>query len=221
MTLPDASSPNPKDSLGALKVPLNYTPEVARIWWALAQKDGAYKYGEANWRNKPVRMSVYLEAMDRHRALMKAGQDVDSKSGLPHTGHIMACCAIIEDARACGCLIDDRLEKDGTVALLEALTSDNYDVATLALTRTPARQLGELNGGPLSTGQLVDAYLAKQAETKAKTDAAAEAQKAAEASVAAGAVTAADVGLAAVEAALTTSKPDINGSDEPHPALVP
>lgn len=156
----NASAANPKDSLGALKVPLNMTPEVARIWWALAQADGAKKYGECNWRNRPVKMSVYLEAIDRHRALMKAGQDIDSKSGLPHTGHIMACAAIIEDARACGCLIDDRYEKDGAVALIEALTSDNYDAATLALSRTPAKTLGELRGGPLSVADLVKGYLA-------------------------------------------------------------
>lgn len=139
-------SANPKDSLGARKVPLGETCGVAEIWWALAQADGAYKYGTKNWRNKKVRISVYLEAARRHIMLMVAGEDIDRKSGVPHAGHVMACMAIIEDARAAGCLIDDRSEKDMAAEVLNTLTSDDYDAATLRLTRTPARSLDEVRG---------------------------------------------------------------------------
>jgi hypothetical protein len=142
-------SANPKDSLGALKVPLGETCGVAEIWWALAQADGMYKYGQKNWRNKKVRISVYLEAIRRHTMALIAGEDIDPVSKVPHSGHIMACCAIIEDARAAGCLIDDRREKDMAASVLNALTADNYSAATLALTRTPARTLDEVRGGPI------------------------------------------------------------------------
>lgn len=141
-------SANPKDSLGARKVPLGETCGVAEIWWALAQADGAYKYGTKNWRAKKVRISVYLEAARRHIMLMVAGEDIDRKSGVPHAGHVMACMAIIEDARAAGCLVDDRCEKDMAAEVLDALTSDDYDAATLKLTKTPARTLDDKRGGP-------------------------------------------------------------------------
>jgi len=172
-----ADSSNPKDSLGALKVPLDLTMGVAQIWWALAQADGAAKYGEKNWRNKAVRMSVYIAAIKRHNMQLEAGEDVDRKSGIPHTGHIMACAAIIEDARAAGCLIDDRREKDGAAALLELLTADNYDASTLKLTRTPARTLGEIHGGPMLTATMAKLFLDKRAADAAKAAKAARAAK--------------------------------------------
>lgn len=157
-------SSNPKDSLGALKVPLDQTCGVAEIWWAFAQADGMYKYGDKNWRNKRVRIMVYLAAARRHTMAMIAGEDIDKKSKLPHAGHVMACMAIIEDARAAGCLIDDRREKDRAADVLNALTSDSYDATTLALTRTPARTLDEVRGGPSDFNDFLATIVAGQRE---------------------------------------------------------
>lgn len=140
---------NPKDRLGALKVPLRLNPGVAIIWMALVFEIGAWKYGEFNWRNKAVRLTVYSEAIDRHNLAMRAGEDVDPESGLPHAAHIMACGAIIIDAHACGQLKDDRFEKDMSAYLLNALTaSQNYNKAVLTGTRTPAGALGDVRPGP-------------------------------------------------------------------------
>lgn len=161
-------SANPKDSLGALKVPLGETCGVAEIWWALAQADGMYKYGTKNWRNKKVKISVYLEAARRHTMLMIAGEDIDPLSKVPHAGHVMACMAIIEDARAAGCLIDDRREKDMAAVVLNALTGDNYSAATLALSRTPARTLDEVRGGPQPFSDFLGAVVDGQRAKKAK-----------------------------------------------------
>lgn len=134
---------NPKDRLGALKVPLRLNPGVALVWMALVFELGAWKYGEYNWRNKKVRLTVYAEAILRHNFALMAGEDIDPESGLPHTAHIMACAAIIEDARACNALIDDRFEKDMTATLLNSLMSSNYNAAVHKTTRTPARTLTE------------------------------------------------------------------------------
>lgn len=137
---------NPKDRLGALKVPLRLNPGVALVYMALVFELGAWKYGEFNWRNKKVRLTVYSEAIQRHNFALASGEDIDAESGLPHTAHIMACCAIIEDARACNALIDDRFEKDMTATLLNALMSSNYNAAVHATTRSPARTLDEIRG---------------------------------------------------------------------------
>lgn len=165
------ASSNPKDSLGALKIDLGTIPKVATIYQALAHMDGAYKYGLKNWRNKSVKMTVYTTAIERHTMQLAAGEDVDTKSGVPHTGHIMACCAIIEDARACGCLIDDRSVKDMAATILNRLTSDNYDAATLALTKTPAETIDERRKaeGLLGNGfeNFIGEVVAKQQERRA------------------------------------------------------
>lgn len=150
-------SGNPKDSLGALKVSFGVCPNVAHVYWALAMMDGAGKYGEMNWRNKKVKISVYLDAIERHFKALRAGEDLDvdpvTGAVVPHTGRIMACCSIIEDARAMGNLIDDRRVDDKTAELLKALTDYNYTANTLALTRTPADTLDERRGGPIDFKQ--------------------------------------------------------------------
>ena len=136
---------NPKDRLGIKKVPLRLAPSVARIYWAMVMAHGADKYGEYNWRNRDVKYSIYCEAIDRHCMAMAAGEDIDPESGLPHAAHIMACASIILDADACGCLIDDRFEKDHSAELLSKLTAKtDYYEAIKTTTRTPARTLGEL-----------------------------------------------------------------------------
>lgn len=146
-------SANPKDSVGALKVSFGVCPQIARLYWALAMMDGANKYGEMNWREKKVKMSVYLDAIDRHTMSLRAGEDLDydpvSGAVVPHSGRIMACCSIIEDARASGNLIDDRRFNDQAALALKKLTRGGYTSASLALTRIPARTLDQLRGGPI------------------------------------------------------------------------
>ena len=148
-----ADSPNPKDSVGAMKVSFGVCPNVAHIYWALAMMDGANKYGEMNWRCKKVLMSVYIDAIERHTKALRAGEDLDvdpvTGAVVPHSGRIMACCSIIEDARASGNLIDDRRVNDKTAEVLKALTDQSYTAASLSVTRTPAKTLDEERGGPI------------------------------------------------------------------------
>ncbi|KKL52266.1 hypothetical protein LCGC14_2287260, partial [marine sediment metagenome] len=53
------------------------------------------KYGPFNWREKGVKHTVYLDAIKRHLLALYDGQWKDSKSGIPHLGHIIAGAAII------------------------------------------------------------------------------------------------------------------------------
>lgn len=135
---------NPKDRLGCKKAPLNLLPDVAVIYGAMAFAEGARKYGEYNWRRKRVRIGVYVEAMRRHLVAFNAGEDIDPDSGLPHEAKILACCAILLDARESGCLVDDRFEKNAAARLLARFASGDYHAAAAKLTRTPARTLGEV-----------------------------------------------------------------------------
>lgn len=53
-------------------------------------------------------MSIYMEAMRRHQIKLWNGEWADKKTKVPHLASIIACAAIIEDARLCGKLVDDR-----------------------------------------------------------------------------------------------------------------
>lgn len=99
---------NPKDAVAQTKVPLMLLSGVAKVAWCVAQFCGAAKYGAWNWRGTEVVLSVYLSAMERHIEGLKAGEWHDPEDGTTHLGNIMACAAIILDAKACGKLIDDR-----------------------------------------------------------------------------------------------------------------
>jgi hypothetical protein len=111
-----ADKTNPKDLLGIKKTPLRLVPPALAIWTAGVMATGRSKYGElydvwgydgANWRMKAVRLSVYLEAIERHTLGVKDGQWFDEEDGMPHVAHISACVAIILDAWACKSLILD------------------------------------------------------------------------------------------------------------------
>lgn len=141
---------NPKDRLGVKKPPLSLVPMPALIYEAFAFAEGAAKYGEFNWRKKPVRRRVYLEAILRHTLAALAGEDFDPDTfeatgrKIPHEAKIRACCGIIIDADHVGNLIDDRFEHDETAKLLAAMTAGDYKQAAARLTRTPARTLDQV-----------------------------------------------------------------------------
>lgn len=104
--LPGAN--NPKHAAGIRKPQLNLVPSIAMILMAKVFELGAVKYGPFNWRDAAVVRSIYLAAAMRHLLLMADGQDIDDESGQPHSAHVQACMAIIQDAEALGMLVDDR-----------------------------------------------------------------------------------------------------------------
>lgn len=104
----DQKATNPKDAIGDTKVPLWLLSVVAKAHWAAAQFAGMVKYGAWNWRSAGVRSSVYISALERHLEAFKNGEDFDPVDGTHHLGNIMACAAILLDARAAGKLTDDR-----------------------------------------------------------------------------------------------------------------
>lgn len=105
---------NPKDLIGVKKVNVGLYPAAGTIYGALAMEVGAHKYGPYNWRGKKVKMTVYLDAMERHLQRLRDGENesVDPKAvvvgPVPHLGNIIACAGILADAVEGGFLIDDR-----------------------------------------------------------------------------------------------------------------
>ena len=104
-TPPDS---NPKTLFGIAKPSTAAVPPVFVFAVGEAMADGARKYGRFNWREHAITVSVYTDALDRHMAAWRDGQDVAPDSGIDHLAHAAACLAILMDARAHGTLNDDR-----------------------------------------------------------------------------------------------------------------
>jgi hypothetical protein len=119
---PERPAVNPKTAAAAKKLALHLVPPAATALTADTMEEGADKYGAYNFRDVPVKISVYVAAIKRHVAAYEAGDDVDrdSKRGNTNLGAILACAAILADATAHGNLVDDRAKSPGTAALFYA-----------------------------------------------------------------------------------------------------
>jgi hypothetical protein len=123
---------NPKDAIGDKKVPLWLCSPIAKAHWAVAQFVGMVKYGAWNWRSAGIRSSIYTSAIQRHIDAYVSGEEVDPIDQTSHLGHIMACAAILLDAKAAGKLNDDRppsvaiRETYAAVEKQMALARENY-----------------------------------------------------------------------------------------------
>ncbi len=101
-------SENPKHAFGSAKPPTHFTPPSAEFWLGYVCATGAWKYGWFNWGETGILWSDYYDAARRHLDSLLAGEDRDPECKAPHEAMVMACMAIIIDARAQGKLIDDR-----------------------------------------------------------------------------------------------------------------
>lgn len=99
---------NPKDIVGAEKLPLDLIPAAAESAEAHVMGLGARKYGAWNWRKNKVKASIYVAAARRHLMQWFSGENIDPESGVSHLGHVRACMGILLDAEATGNLVDDR-----------------------------------------------------------------------------------------------------------------
>lgn len=115
---------NPKETIGATKIPLHLVPPSAKHFLALALEDGAKKYGPYNWRDSGITLSTYKAASERHWDALWDGEDLAQDSLVHHLAHAMACCAIALDALTLGKLIDDRPAR-GAVTKLQASYSEH------------------------------------------------------------------------------------------------
>ena len=114
---------NPKDAIGATKLPMHLIPGTAKAHLAIAFLEGALKYGKYNWRIAGVRASIYLDAMERHLEKWKNGEDFDPATKVNHLASVMACAAIILDASAKGKLTDDRPPAAPTSEVIDGLAA--------------------------------------------------------------------------------------------------
>jgi hypothetical protein len=116
---------NPKEAFGDVKMALGLVPDTAMVEVNLAFLEGALKYGQYNWRIAGVKASTYNRAMRRHLMKWWNGQNRDPATQVKELASVMACCAILIDAEACGMLNDDRPPR----ADMERVLADAAQVA--------------------------------------------------------------------------------------------
>lgn len=99
---------NPKTLAATTRVPMCLTPDTALVHLSLSFLEGYLKYGLFNWRAVGVSVMEYISAIKRHLGKFENGQDADPETLVHELASVMACCAIILDAKAVGKLNDDR-----------------------------------------------------------------------------------------------------------------
>lgn len=99
---------NPKDAIGALKLPLHLVSPVVKAYQAVAHFLGNVKYGAWNYRAGGARASVYRSALERHMDRWWEGERLDPVDGTPHLANALACINILIEAEVHGNLVDDR-----------------------------------------------------------------------------------------------------------------
>lgn len=118
------STTNPKDLVGLTKPPLRLVPPALLLHVSGAMADGAAKYGPFNWREHPVRLTVYVEAAMRHLLAYLDGEDCARDSKRLHIAHVAACMAILLDALETGNLVDDRPTPGPAADIIDRLTAE-------------------------------------------------------------------------------------------------
>lgn len=104
----NAKPTNPKDAIGSGKAGTTIVPDVVANYAAQAFLEGALKYGAVNWSQAGVRVSIYLDAAERHLSKFKAGEWADPQTRVPHLASALACIGIILDANLRAMITDDR-----------------------------------------------------------------------------------------------------------------
>lgn len=89
---------NPKDAIGATKIPMSVVPPVVLMEVAMSMMEGAWKYRSYNYRKIPIRYSRYYDAALRHLMSWWEGEDIDPDSGLSHITKLISCSVVLRDA---------------------------------------------------------------------------------------------------------------------------
>lgn len=104
---------DPKQEQAVKKLNFDSVPITLRVLAAPASKSGADKYGRWNWlklEDGSMSLSTYLNALDRHLTLFRAGQDYTSDTNIHNLDSMIAGLAVVRDAMVFGKINDDRVK---------------------------------------------------------------------------------------------------------------
>jgi hypothetical protein len=102
---------DPKQACAQKKMTFDAISATLQLIVSAAAQSGADKYGTWNWLDlKDGTMSVmtYVNAVQRHLTLFKAGQDYTSDTGIHNLDSIICGLSVVRDAMIFGKVKDDR-----------------------------------------------------------------------------------------------------------------
>lgn len=102
---------DPKQSCGAKKMTFDSITATLNLIVSAAAQSGADKYGPWNWlqlEDETMSVMTYVNAVQRHLTLFKAGQDYTSDTGIHNLDSIICGLSVVRDAMLFGKVKDDR-----------------------------------------------------------------------------------------------------------------
>lgn len=116
---------DPKQACAVKKVTFDNVPITLQILATLGADNGALKYGQWNWlklEDGSMSIMTYLNALQRHLTLFRAGQDNTSDTDIHNLDSMIAGLAVVRDAMIFGKVVDDRTKlSEDQIVILEKL----------------------------------------------------------------------------------------------------
>lgn len=119
---------DPKQSCASKKIQFDAVPISLLLHAVPGNSDGADKYGIWNWLKLPdgtMSLNTYLNALQRHLLLFRAGQDYTSDSKIHNLKSMVAGLAVVLDGLLFDKVHDDRVKlTDEQIVKLEKLMNN-------------------------------------------------------------------------------------------------
>jgi len=116
---------DPKKNCADKKLCFDAVPITLQVLAAPANQSGADKYGQWNWLKLPdgsMSVMTYVNALQRHLTLFRAGQDYTSDTHVHNLDSMIAGLAVVRDAMIFGKVCDDRVKlSEEQIETLESL----------------------------------------------------------------------------------------------------
>ena len=122
---------DPKQSQAVKKMSFTAVPISLMLRAQPGNQNGADKYGVYNWLkldDGSMSMSTYLNALQRHLILFKAGQDNTSDTNINNLDSMISGLAVLRDAMLFNKVNDDRVKlSPEQIVILEKLINNEVD----------------------------------------------------------------------------------------------
>lgn len=119
---------DPKQSQAVKKMNFESIPISLLLHAQPGNQNGADKYGIWNWLKLPdgsMSMNTYLNALQRHLLLFRAGQDYTSDTNIHNLDSMISGLAVVRDAMLFGKVNDDRVKlSENQIKILEAVLNN-------------------------------------------------------------------------------------------------
>lgn len=119
---------DPKQATGSKKMGFDNVPISLLLHATPGANDGAKKYKPWNWlklEDGTMSLKTYLNALQRHLLLFRAGQDFTSDTNVHNLDSMIAGLAVLRDAQLFGKVVDDRIKLSSEqIKILEELLNN-------------------------------------------------------------------------------------------------